>query len=174
MNFKVEQIGIHEIKRLMEISEETFRDTFAYTTSEENMDVFVEEAYNFYQLKDEIANRNSLFFFVYRGDDVLGYMKLNINKAQTERVAEDALEIERIYIRKPYFRQGIGKALYEKAVEMAAILSKTIIWLGVYEHNENAKAFYRVLGFKKIGAHSFYVGDDKQTDLIMSKSLIYK
>jgi len=175
MNFKVEQIGIHEIKRLMEISEETFRDTFAHTTSEKNMDEFVEEAYDFYQLKDEIANRNSLFFFVYRGeDDVLGYMKLNINEAQTEQIAENALEIERIYVRKSYFRQGIGKALYEKAVEMAAILSKTIIWLGVYEHNENAKAFYRVLGFKEIGAHSFYVGDDKQTDLIMSKSLIYK
>lgn len=171
MDFKIEQIGIHEMLRLMEISEETFRDTFAHTTSKENMDEFVEKAYDFYQLKDEIADRNSLFFFVYRGDEVLGYMKLNIDEAQTEQIAEDALEIERIYVRKPYHRQGIGKALYEKAIEMASILDKKIIWLGVYEHNENAKTFYQSLGFKEIGSHSFYVGSDEQTDLIMSKPL---
>jgi len=172
MNFKVEQIGIHEIKRLMEISEETFRETFAHTTSEENMDVFVNEAYDFYQLKDEIANRNSLFFFVYRGeDDVLGYMKLNINEAQTEQIAENALEIERIYVRKEYHRHGVGKALYEKAVEIADILNKITIWLGVYEHNKNAKAFYQRLGFEEVGSHSFYAGNDEQTDLIMSKLL---
>lgn len=171
MDFKIEQIGIHEMLRLMEISEETFRDTFAHTTSKENMDEFVEEAYDFYQLKDEIADRNSLFFFVYRGDEVLGYMKLNINEAQTEQIVEDALEIERIYVRKPYHRQGIGKALYEKAIEMASILNTSTIWLGVYEHNENAKAFYQRLGFEEIGSHSFYIGNDEQRDLIMSKSL---
>lgn len=173
MDFKIEQIGIHEMLRLMEISEETFRDTFAHTTSEENMDEFIEKAYNFYQLKDEIADRNSLFFFVYRGDDVLGYMKLNINEAQTEQMAEDALEIERIYVRKLYHRQGIGKALYEKGVDMATILDKKTIWLGVYEYNKNAKAFYQSLGFKEIGSHTFYVGSDEQTDLIMSKPLIH-
>lgn len=172
MDFKVEQIGIHEMLRLMEVSEETFRDTFAHTTDEENMDEFVGEAYDFYQLKAEISDRNSLFFFVYREDNVLGYMKLNINEAQTEEVSENALEIERIYVRKPYLRQGIGKALYEKAVEMATILGKRTIWLGVYEYNENAKAFYQKLGFEEIGSHSFYVGEDEQIDLIMSKALL--
>lgn len=171
MEYKIEQIGIHEIKNLMEISEETFRDSFGHTTTKENMDQFVESAYDFYQLREEIANRNSLFFFVYEKDTVLAYLKLNVNEAQTEEIAENALEIERIYVRKPYQNLGLGKSLYNKAVEMAAILGKTAIWLGVYEHNENAKAFYKKLGFKRLGVHSFFVGNDRQQDIILGKSI---
>ncbi len=45
------------------------------------------------------------------------------------------------------------------------------MWLGVWEYNPKAIAFYETLGFKVIGAHSFFMGEEEQTDLIMSKQL---
>ena len=49
--------------------------------------------------------------------------------------------------------------------------NKKKIWLGVWEKNKNAIAFYKKQGFVQIGSHSFYMGDEEQIDLIMVKTL---
>ena len=43
------------------------------------------------------------------------------------------------------------------------------IWLGVWELNHRALAFYRTGGFGKGGARLFRLGDDVSTDLIMHR-----
>ncbi|XUD04145.1 hypothetical protein IGJ34_002114 [Enterococcus sp. AZ177] len=81
------------------------------------------------------------------------------------------MEIERIYIDSDFKRLGLGKMLYNKAIERAKELNKTAIWLGVWERNFSAMKFYRKMGFTQVGAHSFFMGEDEQTDLIMKKNL---
>ncbi|MEC0789915.1 GNAT family N-acetyltransferase, partial [Bacillus haynesii] len=56
-------------------------------------------------------------------------------------------------------KHGLGKYLFNKAVEIAKERNKKKIWLGVWEKNENAIAFYKKMGFVQTGAHSFYMGD---------------
>ncbi|WP_323874012.1 GNAT family N-acetyltransferase [Priestia megaterium] len=68
-------------------------------------------------------------------------------------------------------QQGLGKHLFNKAVEIATTFNKKKIWLGVWEKNKNAIAFYKKQGFVQIGSHSFYMGDEEQIDLIMVKTL---
>jgi len=59
--------------------------------------------------------------------------------------------------------------LLNKALEMANKENKKMVWLGVWEKNENAINFYKKMGFIQTGAHSFFMGDEEQTDLIMTK-----
>jgi len=54
---------------------------------------------------------------------------------------------------------------------MATTNKKKKIWLGVWEKNENALAFYNKMGFVQTGTHFFYMGDEEQTDIIMMKTL---
>jgi ribosomal protein S18 acetylase RimI-like enzyme len=56
-------------------------------------------------------------------------------------------------------------------MDMAAEKRLDYIWLGVWEHNYNARGFYEHNGFKVFGSHEFLLGDDRQTDLLMKKSL---
>jgi ribosomal protein S18 acetylase RimI-like enzyme len=42
------------------------------------------------------------------------------------------------------------------------------IWLGVWERNGRALAFYRKFGFEVFGDHVFQFGRDPQRDLIMA------
>jgi diamine N-acetyltransferase len=51
--------------------------------------------------------------------------------------------------------------LVSKAVEIAHINNKKNLWLGVWEKNEHAIAFYKKIGFVELGAHSFYMGENK-------------
>jgi ribosomal protein S18 acetylase RimI-like enzyme len=60
--------------------------------------------------------------------------------------------------------------LYEWANERAKEQSKESIWLGVWEKNPSAIAFYESLGFKKVGQHTFLFGNDEQIDYIMEKT----
>ncbi|MEO3944840.1 GNAT family N-acetyltransferase [Gorillibacterium sp. CAU 1737] len=160
-----------EVTALQEISRETFQETFQDQNTPANMATYMEKAYNREQLEKELSNVHSEFYFLYVGEQRAGYLKLNIMDAQSEAMGIDALEVERIYIRSDFHKQGLGKYLLNRAVEIARERDKKKVWLGVWEKNENALAFYKKMKFVPTGAHSFVMGDEEQTDIIMTLRL---
>jgi len=171
MTILIKKCALEDLHTLQAISYETFHDTFKDQNSPENMNAYLEKAFNVKQLESELSNHSSEFFFVYFHDEVAGYLKVNTNDAQSEEMGEEALEIERIYIKKPFQKHGLGKYLFHRAMELAMERKKEKVWLGVWEKNENALAFYEKMGFVQTGAHSFYMGDEEQIDFIMTKTL---
>lgn len=171
MTVKLKSCALEDLQTLQEISIETFNETFKEQNSPENMSAYFEKAFNIEKLESEFSNPSSQFFFVYYDDEVAGYLKLNTNDAQSEEMGNDALEIERIYVKNKFQKLGLGKYLFNAAMGIATDSGKKKIWLGVWEKNENAIAFYRKIGFVQTGEHSFYMGDEEQTDLIMTKPL---
>lgn len=166
---ELKKCTLEDLKQLQKISIELFTDTFKNQNTEEDLKNYLEKAYNSTQLKQELANENSTFFFLLDNEEVVGYLKLNIGDAQTEDIAENALEIERIYILSNLKRKGYGTFLIEKAEQFAKQKNKKVIWLGVWEKNFSALSFYKKNGFIQISSHSFFMGEDEQIDLIMTK-----
>jgi diamine N-acetyltransferase len=171
MSINIKHCTIEDLSILQEMSIETFIETFKDQNSPENMNAYLERAFNLNQLEKELATISSQFFFVIFNNEVAGYLKVNTKDAQSENMGEDSLEIERIYIRSKFQKLGLGKYLINKAIEIAVEQEKNKIWLGVWERNENAIAFYKKIGFVQAGAHSFYMGGEEQIDFIMIKSL---
>jgi len=172
MTIKIKKCTLEDSRKLQEISVETFNETFKHQNSSENMNAYLERAFNLKQVEKELSTIFSQFFFVYFNNEVAGYLKVNTNDAQSEEMGDKSLEIERIYIKKKFQKHGIGKYLLNKAMEIAMECHKKKVWLGVWEKNENAIAFYKKMGFVQTGAHSFYMGDEEQIDFIMIKTLI--
>ncbi|WP_053376543.1 GNAT family N-acetyltransferase [Paenibacillus sp. FJAT-27812] len=172
MTINIKKCTFEDLGLLQEISVETFNETFKKQNSPENMKAYLEKAFHLKQLEQELSNISSDFYFIYSNKEIAGYLKLNSNNAQTETMGDDSLEIERIYIRGKYHKQGLGKYLIKKTIEIAIERNKEKIWLGVWEKNENAITFYKKMNFVQTGAHSFYMGDEEQIDIIMSKTLI--
>ncbi|MEH7491167.1 GNAT family N-acetyltransferase [Neobacillus niacini] len=172
MNINIKPCTIEDLSILQEISYETFTETFKEQNSPENMNAYLERAFNLKQLEKELSTIPSQFFFVYINNEVAGYLKVNTQDAQSENMGEDSLEIERIYIRAKFQKLGLGKYLINKAIEIAVEQGINKIWLGVWEKNENAIAFYKKIGFVLAGSHSFHMGDEEQIDFIMIKSLV--
>ncbi|MCP2034497.1 ribosomal protein S18 acetylase RimI-like enzyme [Planomicrobium sp. HSC-17F08] len=167
----IKKCTLDDVVELQAVSKETFTETFQEQNSLEHLNAYLERAYNLEQLKRELANPSSHFYFVLYDQQVAGYLKINTGDAQSEEMGEESLEVERIYVKKAFQKHGLGKQLLNKAMEMALELNKSKIWLGVWEENDNAIAFYQKKGFVQTGAHSFFMGDDEQIDLIMTKSL---
>ncbi|WP_047986387.1 GNAT family N-acetyltransferase [Ornithinibacillus californiensis] len=171
MAVEIRKCKLDDLHILREISIKTFKDTFKDQNSPDNMRAYLENAFNVKQLETELSNTSSEFYFIYSSDELAGYLKINMSDAQSEDMGEEALEIERIYIRKQFQKHGFGKYLLNKAIEIAIKHGKKEVWLGVWEKNQNAIAFYEKIGFVQTGSHSFYMGTEEQVDLIMFKIL---
>ncbi|MDV2684360.1 GNAT family N-acetyltransferase [Alkalihalophilus lindianensis] len=171
MTKNIKKCTLEDLRKLQEISYETFNETFKHQNSLENMNAYLEMAFNLTQLEKELSTLYSEFFFVSFHNEVVGYLKVNTNDAQSEEMGDESLEIERIYIKNKFQKHGLGKYLLNRAMEIAMERNKKKVWLGVWEKNENAIAFYKKKGFVQTGAHSFYMGNEEQVDLIMTKTL---
>ena len=171
MSIKKISNSTEDIKALQAIAKQTFTETFGSQNTAEDLAKFLSEEYDFDKLKAEVENPESFYYFYYFEDELAGYLKLNVGAAQTEPDYPEALEIQRIYVLQKYQGKRIGLAMMQQALAVAKKLKKPQVWLGVWENNLKAQAFYQKSGFKKVGSHDFILGDDKQTDYILLKTL---
>lgn len=160
-----------ELETLQQISKSTFAETFSIHNSEENMRKYLRDNLSLEKLGEEMRNPKSSFYFVEMKGTVVGYLKLNVGVAQNEWKEDSGMEIERIYVLKEYQGHKIGQILFEKAISMARSMEMQYVWLGVWEKNERAIAFYTKNGFKVVGQHLFKLGDDVQMDYMMKRTL---
>lgn len=168
---QVKKVSINDIEELRKIGRQTFLDTFGASNSDENMAKYLEEGFSLEKLTNELNNKNSAFFFAMIGNDIIGYLKLNIGQSQTELLYEKALEIERIYVLKEYHGKKVGQILYDKAFQIAILKNVDFIWLGVWEENPRAIHFYKKNGFVEFDMHIFKLGEDEQMDIMMKKMM---
>lgn len=161
---EIRKVNQDELSLLQKIAIQTFRETFAFDNTAEQLQDFFDEAYTLSALKSEI-------YFILMSGKAAGFLKVNWGSSQTEQVLEDAFEIQRVYILKAYQGQGLGKQLFEFALERAQISGLSWVWLGVWEKNFKAQSLYAKYGFKKFAEHTFAVGNKVDMDWLLKKSL---
>lgn len=160
-------IGTNEATMLQNISKQTFFETFAPHNAPENMESYMATGFELPKLENELKCTQSFFYFAKWEGQIAGYLKLNIDAAQTELKDPAALEIERIYVLQAYQANKIGQSLFTKALEIAKEKSKQYVWLGVWEKNEKAIGFYKKNGFQIFDQHEFVLGSEVQIDIMM-------
>ncbi len=171
MNLKLQRCNAPDLKRLVAISKTTFIDAFEKDNDPEDFKVYIDFAFDGEKLLGELKNPDITFYFVHKDADLVGYLKLNENGAQTDIKSEETMELERIYVLRDFQGQHIGKWMLDEVKKIASRKKKTLLWLGVWERNLKAIKFYRNHGFTKFGTHPYYVGKDKQTDWLMRFNL---
>lgn len=124
MAINIKKCTFEDLGSLQGISVETFNETFSNQNSSENMKAYLDSAFNLKQLEKELSDSSSEFYFIYFNEEIAGYLKVNTEDAQSEVMGNDSLEVERIYIRKKFHKQGLGKYLINKAIEIAVQCNK--------------------------------------------------
>ena len=164
-------ISIDDLLSLQKIGLETFKETFSSSNTEENIKTYLDSAFTTDKLMTELNNPFSTFYFAELENDIIGYLKLNFGNSQTELKDNNAVEIERIYVRKEFYGMKVGQVLYEKAIEIARLNNADYVWLGVWEENPRAISFYKKNGFVEFDKHIFNMGNEHQTDIMMKLQL---
>ena len=168
------KISLSDIELLQQLSISTFSETYSADNKAEDLQQYLNTNFNLHQLASELNNPEAAFYFAMENQTPVGYLKVNTGEAQTELKNKRALEIERIYVKKSFQGKRVGKALFEKALQLAKDIRAPYIWLGVWEKNKKAIQFYKKNGFVVFDKHIFKLGTDEQTDLLMKIELDYK
>ena len=172
MNLTFKKCTLDDLEVLTRISRQTFIDAFEKDNNPEDFKAYIDVAFSKEQIKTEILNPNSKFYLVLLDHKLVGYFKINENEAQAEPFGKDALELSRIYVLKPFQGKKLGGYILQEIISIAKSMKKTWLWLGVWQLNVNAVRFYERHGFAKFDTHSFYIGNDKQTDWLMRLDMV--
>ncbi|WFL76030.1 GNAT family N-acetyltransferase [Altererythrobacter arenosus] len=167
----ISRVHLDGLSTLADIGRRTFEQTFASGNNPEDFSAYLSRAFSHEQLSLELSNPGSRFYFAETANGVAGYLKVNHGSAQTETVEGKTLEIERIYVDTEMQGTGVGKALFQFALEEARAIGADAVWLGVWEANPKAIEFYSRQGFTAFGEHSFAIGNDLQRDILMRREL---
>lgn len=156
---------------LSDLARRIYIDTFGATDNPEDQRLFLSKAYTPEKQREEICDPKMITLLV-ECDGTLGaYAQLRIGHTLDCVRGPDPLEIMRFYVEKSFHGQGVAQQLMAEIEEIAGGLGAKTLWLGVWERNERAKAFYRKFGFREVGKKDFHVGTDQQTDLVFERPL---
>jgi ribosomal protein S18 acetylase RimI-like enzyme len=167
----IREAGPADAEFVADMARRTFIDSFAHHNTAENMRIFLEEQNPKERQMAEVGAAGRHFLLAYIDDEPAGYVSLRIAEPPKELQGEKAIEIVQLYAEKKLIGKGIGPALMQAALDLAQTKGFDWVWLGVWEHNHRAQAFYRKYGFQRFGEHIFFVGLDAQTDHWMRKRL---
>ena len=157
--------------QLTALAERTFRDTFAADNASADMDAYVRDALSLARVTAELEDPASTFVLAFVGDaaEPAGYTKLRASSSDPSVTGPDPIELERIYVDRRVLGQGVGAVLMQRCLDDARAMGRRTVWLGVWERNARAIAFYERWGFRIVGDHIFQLGADAQRDLIMER-----
>jgi ribosomal protein S18 acetylase RimI-like enzyme len=156
---------------IADLSRETFYETFSAHNTAANMTKFMKEQFSRAALMKEVTEVQNIFFLAFDNKKPAGYAKMRVGEVPPFYKGKSCIEIARIYASRSYIGKGVGTALMRKCIQTATEKKNEIIWLGVWEKNQQAIDFYLRWGFEKFATHIFLLGDDPQTDWLMSKQL---
>lgn len=156
---------------LAELGARTFYDTFAPHCSAEDMAAYLTEAFGPAIQATELADEARRFFIAEVDGQAAGYAQLHVGDVPECVAGAQAIELARMYVAKEWFGQGVAHALMRTCIDEARDAGYRTMWLGVWERNWRAQAFYRKWDFQVVGSHIFPVGSDPQVDLLMERTL---
>lgn len=170
---EIRQATPDDAQPLTDLAYTTFWDAFAHhpKNAPEDLNHYMRQAFNLEQIKAELADENSVFLIAEIESKPAGYAKLIVESTEEGITAERPVELSRLYSHQEYLGKGVGQNLMDACFEYANTHGHDVMWLGVWEYNPRAQAFYTKNGFREVGKHTFLLGSDPQTDLLMQREL---
>ncbi len=167
----VRRASIEDAKLLAELGALTFAETFAKDNSPEDMAAYLSDSFSVGRLTEELTDPLSVFFVAEVEGSAAGYAKLRAGEASGDVEGERPIELVRLYVSQQWLGRGVGHALMRRCIDEAREMGFRTIWLGVWERNRRAQAFYRKWEFQEVGEHVFQLGSDPQRDIVMRRAV---
>lgn len=169
----IRQATPDDAKLLTDLSYTTFWDAFAHhpKNAPDDLAHYMRQAFSVEQIATELSEPNAIFLIAEIEGKPAGYAKLNLDVIEDGVTADRPIELARLYSHQEYIGKGVGQNLMDACFEFAKTNEHDVMWLGVWEFNPRAQRFYEKNGFRQVGKHTFQLGTDPQTDLLMQREI---
>jgi len=156
---------------LTELAWRTFHDAFSPMNSPENMEAYMRQNFTLQKFSAQLADPRATFLIAEIETAPVAFAKLYDGDVPDCVRSSAPIEIERFYVDLQFHGRGIAHTLMQACFDCARQSGHNTLYLGVWENNHRAIAFYRKWGFEVVGSHVFQMGDEAQNDLLMERRL---
>jgi len=162
---------LDDAELLSELGARTFSETFAADNTPEDLAAYIATSFNVAQQTAELKDPASTFLIAEVDGRAAGYAMLHEGEPEKGVTGAKPIELVRLYVSREWLGRGVGEELMRACVDEGQQTGHEILWLGVWERNARAQAFYRKWNFRAVGEHMFQLGSDMQRDILMERTL---
>lgn len=148
-----------------------FEEAFGAANDPADLETFLSATYSPAKQLAELGDPARTTWIAESGGEVVGYALLRRHAHAPSVSAADPAEVQRIYVARSLHGHGVADLLMHACIDEARSWEADALWLGVWERNPRAVAFYTRWGFRRVGEQRFLVGSDAQRDHVMMLSL---
>jgi GNAT superfamily N-acetyltransferase len=170
-NITIRLAQINEGQLLSDLGSRAFFQAFGADNAPEDMAAYLKGAFYTEKQAEELARPGSVFLIVEINGKPGGYAHLHESLVPECVIGNKPVELARFYLLSEWIGKGMGSQLMQACIDEAQGRGGDVLWLGVWEKNARAIAFYNKWGFTVVGTHSFQLGSDLQQDFIMQRPL---
>jgi GNAT superfamily N-acetyltransferase len=153
------------------LAECTFRAAFSDFNTAANMQLHCAAHYSQARQLAEIRDPGRETWVAETDGRMVAYVQLRLDAASPMISGERPVEIQRFYMDASYHGSGLAQQLMAQVLARAEAAGAAPLWLGVWERNPRAVAFYRKWQFDVVGEHIFTLGEEPQRDLVMRREI---
>src|SRR5450631_2668535 len=145
----------------------TFAETFGSDNRPEDLRAHLASSFGTAQQTREILDPAGVTLLAHQGHILIAFAQIRRKSPPPCVILEHPIELHRFYVDRPGHGKGVAQRLMHAALEAASTFDGQHLWLGVWERNPRAIAFYKKMGFTDRGSADFFVGPDRQTDRVL-------
>ena len=164
----IRQAHSDDSEALAYIAKRTFRETFATKDNLTDTEFYCSKNFGTEIQRQEILDPNCATLLAEVKGQLVAFAQVRLHSPKDCVAADQPSELHRLYVGKEWHGRGVAHKLMSKILSTASDAGADHIWLGVWEHNPRAIAFYGKYEFRVVGEHIFQFGSDPQRDLVMA------
>lgn len=164
---QIRKAVVDDLQSIHDMAQVVFRNTYKEILSPDQMEYMMEMMYSHPNLLRQLEEGHH-YYIAQDGDMRLGY--ISIQKEGADEEGTEVFHLHKIYVMPDAQGQGVGKMLFETAIDhvkQASAGRKARIELNVNRYNK-AVDFYRHIGMRVLLEEDFPIGNGfYKTDYIM-------
>jgi GNAT superfamily N-acetyltransferase len=159
--------AVSDAAALAAFAARTFVETYGADNRPEDMQAHLASSFGIAQQSKELADPDATTLLAYDTGTLIAYAQVRRKTPPPCATQERPVELHRFYVDRPAHGRGVAQKLMAAAFAAAREHGGRHLWLGVWERNSRAIAFYKKMSFVDVGSTDFLVGSDRQTDRVL-------
>lgn len=143
-------ITLEDQPQLMALMECIYPPAYKHLWKNQDCSFYLNHFYSFQNLKDELSEKDSDYYFVTYNSTPIGIYRLQYNQTLGDIPEITATYLHRIYLAQEAHGKGIAKQLLDWTENHIKQKENHLIWLKAMDTQQQALRFYEKQGFSKI------------------------
>lgn len=147
---KLVKLKSEDISTVQQLAREIWEEHYFPIIGQQQIDYMLDLFYSTEKIQKELEE-GVYWEILYLENEAIGYLVCEVE--------EENIQLSKLYLKSKVRGKGLGKFLIDRSIEIAKENNKNSIRLNVNKNNTQSIAFYERVGFLKVEAGVFDIGN---------------